>query len=60
MHAILVYKKLKKEKIIAGYVPDILAAKLFGSPEDKVMRIKCYVTGESMENQEGCGTKEAV
>lgn len=50
-HAILIYKKLQKEKIIAVYVPDIFAAELFRSYKDKTIKnqilLSCWLDGSS-------------
>lgn len=51
-HAILIYKKLQKEKIIAVYVPDIFAAELFRFIRTKPLRTKCYFPADSMEAPE--------
>ena len=53
MHALLDYKKPQKQKIIPRHVQDIFVVELFRSLKDKAIRIKSYVTGESMEAREG-------
>ena len=46
-HAILVSKKLQKEKVIVGHVPDALAVEFFQMLKDKTLVMNCSITGES-------------
>ena len=52
-HAILVSKKLQKEKVIVGHVPDALAAELFQMLKDKTLEMNCSITGKSRPAREG-------
>ena len=57
-HAILVPKKLQKEKVVVEHVPDALAAELFTLLKDKIVIMKFCLTGESVQAREWTWNKE--
>ena len=52
-HAIVVSKKINKEMVIVGHVPDALAVELFQMIQDGTLVMKCKVTGDSRPAIEG-------
>ena len=52
-HAIVVSKKINKETVIVGHVPDALAVELFQMIQDGTLVMKCKVTGDSRPAIEG-------